>query len=80
MAKGIKSIGIKTPQDVLGNGSLKSTGTFNGVDGYQKRTATPNGVDEKVFDGTPPKNNLDIKTPQAGDATIVKNSGKDGNY
>lgn len=74
-------ISIKSPQeDSLHKESSKSSGTYNGVPGYQKRTSSPNAKDEKTFDGTPPKNNLDIKTPAAGKASVTKDSGNNGNY
>ena len=60
------AITIKSPSDFPGNGpGTKPTGggVMNGVDGYQKRTPSPNGVPEKIFNKAMPKSNLDIKTP-----------------
>lgn len=60
------AINIKSP--VEGNKgkdpkAKSGGGVFNGEEGYQKRTPSPNAVPERTYEGDMPKGNLSIKSP-----------------
>ena len=59
------SVNIKSPlESIAGKGTNKpsNAGTVNGLDGYQKRTSTPNGPDEVTIAKVKP-GKVNMKTP-----------------
>ena len=59
---------IKSPmEDSISKGqsphSKGSSGEYDGLNGYQKRTGGPSGVPEKIIDGVRPAGKVNLKTP-----------------
>ena len=67
------AINVKSPAGDLGKGTNSPSrgGTFNGEDGYAKRTGG-SGPKERTYEPDMPKGNLTVRTPSQ--APTVKKS------